>query len=142
MIRVKRLMIDVKKSMIRVKESMIDVFSNGESLEMKFLKRVSTATIAQVALSLFLFSTSVCAQKVPVPYFPTSDDFGNPERGLFAYDDDREGNQEPLDEADLKARRITRNQTVVYRHYTLVKFQQSPLSDQYLTFLKEDASIA
>lgn len=97
--------------------------------------------IALGALTLLLLSAAV-AQTVKVTYERLTEDVANPERGLFNYDDDREGDQKPLIGDDLKAKRINDHQTVVYRHYTLVKFKKKPLSKEYLLFLKQDAVIA
>jgi hypothetical protein len=96
----------------------------------------------RIILNLLLLSTSICAQKIQIKYEPSGEDIANPERGLFQYDDDREGKQEPLDEEQLRADCRNKFQTAVYRHYTLINFRNKPLDEAYLRFLERDAAIA
>ena len=105
------------------------------------LTRIKKHIANITAINAALIMINLCVFGQSVNYKPTTEDIANPERGLFQYDDDRYGEMEPLVEADLISKRL-KNQTVIYRHYTLVKFQTSPLDAQYLAFLKHDAVLA
>lgn len=121
------------------------IAANRRPEDLLQFRRARLRTVFQtiyLVLIIALCSAAVVGQMVTVPYQTEPKDIANPERGLYQYDDDREGEQKPLVEEDLITNRRDHNQTVVYRHYTLVKFWNKALDKQYLTFLKQDAAIA